>query len=371
LKKNMGIDLTAIVTTSAVLSMVIGLALQETLGNFIAGILIHVEKPFKMGDWILIDKIEAKVVGINWRTTKLLTFDNAFIIIPNGKIIKDSIINFNYPTSNYILKINVGVSYDVSPDKVKKTMLEVVKELTKNKFKKIGSEIHLIKYNDFSIDYEVRLWINDYSQKKRIEDEFMSKLWYAFKREKIKIPFPIRDVYHHKIIDEDEKNSKNQRKIELIKKVEFFNELSEEVIDKIAINSRLEKYGENELLFNKGDAGDSFFLIERGKIKLEINSNEIIIIGKGDFFGEMALFTGKARTARAIVKEEAVLLILDKEGFSKILLKDEKILNKISQIVVKRECENKDFEKCEVIKKITMKESEMKMIQKIKSFFGI
>jgi len=371
LKKNMGIDLTAIATTSAVLSMVIGLALQETLGNFIAGISIHIEKPFKLGDWVLVDEIEGKVVGINWRTTKLLTFDNSFLIIPNGKIIKDSILNFNYPTSNNILRIYVGVSYEVSPDKVKKAIYEVISKMSRNNLKKMVPEVYLIKYNDFSIDYEIRIWIDEYVQKKRIEDEFLSNLWYSFKREDIKIPFPIREVYHHKETDVNEEEDINKRKISLIKKIEFFKELTEEVIEELAFNSKLKKYGSKEVLFEKGDKGDSIFLIETGKIRLEINENEKIIIGKWEFFGEMALFTGKSRTAKAVIEEEAEVLILDKKGFSEILLKNDKMLQKIGEIVAKREKENEKFKKNVKEDEIMVKESETKIIQKIKKFFGI
>ncbi|MBF0568344.1 MAG: mechanosensitive ion channel [Nitrospirae bacterium] len=125
LKIQFGIDLTPIITTSAVFSMVIGLALQDTLTNLIAGVVLHIETPFRINDWIRVKETDGKVVEINWRTTKLLTRTNDYLVIPNGNIIKDTILSVNYPTPNQIMSLFVGVDYETPPNKVKQVIASV------------------------------------------------------------------------------------------------------------------------------------------------------------------------------------------------------------------------------------------------------
>lgn len=172
LKMQLGIDLTPLLTTSAVISMVIGLALQDTLSNFIAGIVIHIERPFKYGEWVLVNGIEGKIVEINWRTVKILTFSNDFLVIPNSAVVKDSIINFNYPTPNHLHTLEIGVSYDEPPNKLKAAAKEIAMDIP-YVLKQPEPIITLVKYNDFSIDYEIKLWINDFGKKNLYQMNFL------------------------------------------------------------------------------------------------------------------------------------------------------------------------------------------------------
>lgn len=379
LKIEMGVDLAPLFATSAVVSMVIGFALQDTLTNFIAGVVIHIERPFKIGDWVLVNSVEGKVVEINWRTVKVLTFNNDFLVIPNSNIMKDSIMNYNYPTSKHIMSIFIGTSYDDAPNKVKKVLGSVLKN-NPRVLELPRPEVWVVNYNDFSIDYEVRMWIDDFGKKKVIENELMTNIWYAFKREGIKIPFPIRDVHHHhsERITEIEKEKKEiEEKAIILREVEFFNDFSKDIIDKLAEKAKKIIYAKAETLFRQGDEGESFFIINKGQVLVTINAKEVATLDKG-FIGEMSLFTGKRRTATVKALSDSEFLVLDKDGFSDIIMQNEDIAEKISEIIVKREIQNENMKKAYKNKAISRaKQKEMErikkdtMLNKIKNFFNI
>ena len=97
-----------LLTTSAVGAVVIGFALQDTLGNFFAGLAIQVEKPFRVGHWIRVGDFEGKVQEVTWRATKLLTKAGQFVIVPNSVAAKDPILNYSEPTVPTRLEIEIG-----------------------------------------------------------------------------------------------------------------------------------------------------------------------------------------------------------------------------------------------------------------------
>src|SRR5688500_4881437 len=116
-------------TTSAVGAVVIGFALQDTLGNLFAGLAIQVEKPFGVGDWIHVSGQEGRVQEVTWRATKIRTKDGNFVIIPNSLISKDKIINYSQPSKLLRLEFPISLDNEALPNRVKdlamKTMLEL------------------------------------------------------------------------------------------------------------------------------------------------------------------------------------------------------------------------------------------------------
>ena len=107
-------------TTSAVGAVVIGFALQDTLGNMFSGLAIQVEKPFRVGHWITVGPYEGIVSEVTWRATKLRTKAGNLVILPNSFISKEAITNYSEPTSPTRLEVDVGVSYDVPPNQVRR-----------------------------------------------------------------------------------------------------------------------------------------------------------------------------------------------------------------------------------------------------------
>lgn len=183
----------ALVATSAVTSLVLGLALQPILGNFFAGLVISLERPFRINDWIKVGDTEGRVVEITWRTTHLRTRDNDNLVIPNSQIANQELINYFYPHPLHLERIEVGAHYKTPPYRVKQAILDAVSEVS-SVLEKPSPEVFLLDFADSAITYEARVWIEDIAHKPRIANQVRSQIWEKFHRRGITIPFPIRTL---------------------------------------------------------------------------------------------------------------------------------------------------------------------------------
>jgi small-conductance mechanosensitive channel len=186
-------DLAPLFTTSAVTSLVLGLALQPILTNLIAGVVIAIEKPFRLNDWIKVGDIEGRIVEITWRTTHLRTRDNDNLILPNGKISEERILNYYYPNPMHMARILVGAHYSAAPYRVRRALLESVAGVV-GALEKPSPDVQVRDYQDSAILYELRVWISDIADVDRIKSDLRARIWESFKLHGITIPYPIRTL---------------------------------------------------------------------------------------------------------------------------------------------------------------------------------
>lgn len=187
------LDVTPILATSAITSLVLGLALQPILGNFFSGLVISLERPFRINDWVKVGDVEARVVDITWRTTHLRTRDNDNVILPNAEIANQEILNYYYPHPLHLERIHVGVHYRTPPYRVKSALLAATRQV-KAVLEKPSPEVYVNEFGDSAIDYELRVWIEDIAQRPRIASDIRAEIWEEFRRRGITIPFPIRTL---------------------------------------------------------------------------------------------------------------------------------------------------------------------------------
>src|SRR4029077_11105908 len=116
-----------IVATTAVGAVVIGFALQDTLGNLFAGLAIQIEKPFGVGHWVTIGGKDGLVSEITWRATKIRTKAGNFVVVPNSVLSRDTITNYSEPTRETRLEVMVGAGYDAPPNEVKSVIVAALR----------------------------------------------------------------------------------------------------------------------------------------------------------------------------------------------------------------------------------------------------
>ncbi|MFZ5950726.1 MAG: mechanosensitive ion channel family protein, partial [Candidatus Rifleibacteriota bacterium] len=122
LSNSYNIDITPLLTTSAVFTMVLGLALQDVLGNLFSGLSVHISPPFRIGDWIKIGSFNGKVVESNWRATTLRLYNGAQLVIPNNQIARGEIINYSDNSGTMFNELEVGLPYGVSPERIRRIL---------------------------------------------------------------------------------------------------------------------------------------------------------------------------------------------------------------------------------------------------------
>ena len=187
------VDITALVATSAVTSLVLGLALQPILSNFFAGLVVSLERPFRINDWIRVGEHEGRVIAITWRTTHLRTRDNDNLVIPNGKLADERVLNFYYPHPMHMERIKVGASYKVPPYRVRRALLESVVGVA-GALDKPSPEVYVLSFDESAVLYELRVWTEDVAQSPRIASDIRARVWEELKKAGIPIPYPTRTI---------------------------------------------------------------------------------------------------------------------------------------------------------------------------------
>ena len=188
----LGINIAPLLGASALVTAVVGFALQGVLGNLLAG---HVaaRRPLRRpGDWVAIGDIEGEVIQTNWRETRLRTIGGHIMVVPNSTVASATIHNMSRPTPLRRHRINVGASYSDAPGDVIDALVEsalAVPEVLREP----APSAYLVEYKDFGINYALRFWTNRYYDRTPVEGDVMRMIWYQFKRRGIEIPFPMSD----------------------------------------------------------------------------------------------------------------------------------------------------------------------------------
>ena len=187
------VDVTPLVATSAVTSLVLGLALQPILSNFFAGLVISLERPFRINDWIRVGDHEGRVVSITWRTTHLRTRENDNLVIPNGKLADERVLNYYYPHPTHMERIKVGAEYRVPPYRVRRALLEAMAGVP-GALDKPSPDVYVLSFDENAVMYELRVWIDDIANAPRIGSDIRARIWEEFKKAGIAVPHPIRTL---------------------------------------------------------------------------------------------------------------------------------------------------------------------------------
>jgi small-conductance mechanosensitive channel len=305
-------------TTSAVSAVVVGFALQDTLGNAIAGLAIQSEKPFNIGHWISVGEHQGRVAEVTWRATKLRTKTGNFVIVPNSEAGKVAITNYSEPAAPTRLSVDVGVSYDAAPNVVK----AAIKEALANCPLVLEAPAPDAMINDFaasSIVYRVRFWTNDFELDEEAADQVRSSLYYAFKRKGIDIPYPIQVEYSKEppVVDEAAASAERER---LLAGIDLFAPFGEADRATIAARMQSREFADGERIVREGQSGQSMYIVAAGQVRvvLEATKSQVATIGAGGYFGEMSLLTGDPRTATVVAEGDVRVLEIDADVFRQI-----------------------------------------------------
>jgi len=380
LKVMLNLDLSPIFFTSAAVTLVIGLAMRDLLSNLFSGITLNMERPFRTGDWVMAGSQIGEVVNTTWRATRIKTLDGDFVIIPNATISTEQIINYHAPSKLHARHLEVGVSYEASPNKVKDVMVKAALE-TDGVLKKHSPVVWLKDFGDFSITYELKFWIDNYGLYNEIEDEVRTRIWYSFKRNGIQIPFPIRNVYLRSISREDEQTLREREITEnmaVMSSIEILKPLNRDELWELSSKAKARYYGRGEVLVRQGESGDSFFIIKDGAAEVSIVDERgkvsvVAHLAREGFFGEGSLLTGEQRSATVTAVEDTEVIVIEKSSFADILTRKPGICRSLSRILQSRLKEL--AEKRAVLEEIPEEEVEVEsssvLLKKIKDFFGL
>jgi small-conductance mechanosensitive channel/CRP-like cAMP-binding protein len=324
--------------TSTVVSVIIGLALQDTLGNFFAGLSIHIEQPFHILDAIRIGDMLGRVEAVTWRTTAIRTNNNSVILLPNSKVAREAMEIHPFNSLNRRV-FSFPAPYTIPPQKVISIVRQTVRTVTNVAPEKIPI-VRIANFSDSSITYEVLYWVKDYMWIHDIDAKIRENIWYIYSRNQIDIPFPIR----HVLLEQQEARAKSEDDgyDHVIASVDIFEPLTFEEREAVVKSLVKYAYAPGEAIIRCGDPGDSMFIICRGKVEVQLPSSngglkQVAVLEPGNFFGEMALLTGEPRNADVYALDEVEVLEIRKPVIQQLFSDNAELADALSHKITERQ----------------------------------
>jgi CRP-like cAMP-binding protein len=315
--------------------------MQETLSNIISGIALEIGKPFKVGDWLVVEGQHAEVVEVNWRSTKLRTNDDIYLDIPNKAIVGSTIRNLTYPTRQHGIRLRIGFEYSVPPNFVK----DCLQHATVTAFgvaTQPPPKVFLKDFGDSAIIYEIKFTMEDEARYNDICDSIRTNIWYEAQRHGLRIPFPIRtlQIDRRKPDVEDpvaaaRMSARKQPILQLLDDAQF---------DKLLHCARLQRFGRGEKVIVQGECGQSMFIVLAGEAEVLVRAGgaetRVATLRTGDAFGEMSLLTGEPRSATVLARTDCELWEIDKTTLGEILQENAALVERLGELLARRRLEN-------------------------------
>src|SRR5258707_757430 len=315
-------DVKEFLTGGAVLAAVIGLALQETLGNLFSGIALHLEGAFDVGDVLHSGEYVGVVENVSWRATRMRGFNNQTLVLPNSVTARERLEVFPHGNLNARV-LQLGIDYNVAPA----TVIDIVSQAAAHVdgvarelpcFTRVGA------FADSSVIYEIKYHTRDYGHRDRIDADIRKAVWYALHRNKISFATPVR-AFQTYTPPESRHEVAPDEVLARLREVDILSPLSEDSRQSIAAGTRVHFYSKGETILRHGAAGDSMFAVHSGTASVRLPDDsregwhEVAQLGPGTVFGEMALLTGETRTADVVAVNDVKALEIGKDALQPIL----------------------------------------------------
>jgi small-conductance mechanosensitive channel/CRP-like cAMP-binding protein len=334
------VNLGALFTTSAIFGVILGLALQDTLGNFFAGISLQADRPFQVGDVITVgaQRHTGVVEEISWRAIKIRTFSNHVVLIANSNAAKEPIEVCPHDNLN-ARHVFFNTLYSDSPAKTIHVVREAVRE-AENVSTKVAPTVRIRNLGDNGIDYEVKYWLEDYAKYNDTDALVRQRIWYAFRRAGLNFAFPTRTLFLERHAGAAQRDGDGGAIVERLSAVDIFAPLSVEETGMLAQAAVRHVFAPGEMVIRAGDPGSSMFVVHNGKVRVQVSENgrarTVATLNEGDFFGEMALFTGEPRTANVVALEETEVLEIGHAAMKRVFDTNPDLVESLSFIMAER-----------------------------------
>lgn len=349
LKEN-GFNVTGLLATSAVVTAVIGLSLQDTLGNILGGVAIQFDRSIRVGDWLQLDDVVGRVVEIRWRHTSLETRDWETLVVPNSVLVRNRFRVIGLRQGQPVQQrrtVEFPVDFRYSPTQV----IEAVESALRSQpIRAVAADPQpaclLLAFEDSFARYGVRYWLTNLNGEDAIDSEVRTHIYFALRRAGIPLSIPAQAVFLTQDTAE-RRASKAQREITervaALRSIELFTPLQPEELERLAPRLVPTPFRAGEVIARQGERADCLFLLISGNAHVIVESHgsasKVAELGAGSFFGEMGLMTGEPRSATVAAASDVACLRLDKRAFEEILQDRPAIAEEIAQVLAQRKTE--------------------------------
>ena len=326
------------ITTSAVLTAVVGLALQNTIANLFAGIVMHMDGAIGAGDWVQLGQRVGRITQIRWRSTILRTTDGDNLIVPNGQFTQQDVYNYSRPTPRHRRSVQVSFGYQHPPNEVRQILVAAARGAP-GVLPDPAPDSFLADFGDSGVLYKVRFWIDEFPRRNEVEGEVRSRIWYAARRAGLEIPFPTRTV--HMVGAGAMPEGSLAERAAALRQIDLFATLEPTELELLARGARPVRFAVGEPIIRQGEGGDSLFIIAAGEVLVSLGqggvNQTVTTLRAGDFFGEMSLVTGEPRSATCSARSDVLCYVIDHDALRTLLAERPQLAEHLSSLLAARQ----------------------------------
>ncbi len=383
-----GLDLSSIVTTSAVITGVLAFSLQETIGNILGGVTLQMDDSIRVGDWIQVGELVGRIVDIRWRSTAVETRNWETVIFPNSLLTKREFSILGRRTGEPIQWrrwIWFSVGLDTSPRRVTRVIEEALRKANvRHVASRPAPDCITMDINDSVVRYAVRYWLTDLAVDDPTDSAIRSRVYAALKRAGIRLALPGQQLH---IVSEDEHQEARQRlqnieqRVALLRGVGLFRSLDEDELQKLAGNLLYTPFVADDVVTAQGATAHWLYILVDGAVEVVLDSGSgrrrtlaRLEAGHRDsYFGEMGLLTGAPRTASVIAVTDVECYRLSRDGFEEVLTARPAIAEEISTIIAERRADLAVAQNQldEAAHEAMSKTEQREILQRIRRFFSL
>lgn len=383
-----GVELSSLVTTSAVITAVIAFSMQDTLGNILGGIALQLDNSIKKDDWIKVDDVVGRIVDIRWRSTAIETRNWETVVIPNSVLMKNKFLVLGRREGQPVQLrrwIWFNIDYSASPSQV----IDVVERAVRNAdipgvAANPAPNCVMMNFDDSAGRYAMRYWLTDLFKDDPTDSMVRAHMFAALQRAGLKPAWPRQNLH---LIKESEKLAEQRHqehiseRVGLLKQLDLFAQLSDEELRTLAERLIYAPFARGDVLTRQGAVAHWLYIVARGEAEavLEAADTPRKVVGKieaggtGSFFGEMGLLTGESRSATVIAASDVLCYRLDKAAFEDIIHARPAIAEEISHIMAERRVglESARHDLDEASRLAAKQQHQGEMLSRIKEFFRL
>jgi small-conductance mechanosensitive channel/CRP-like cAMP-binding protein len=324
----LGLPVTGLVATSGALAIVLGLAIQSTLSDVFAGIVLNTTEPYHIGDWVSVDGVEGKVLEMNWRATHLLTSHGNVVIVPNSVAAKAKITNSSRPVALH----GVSIALQISPEERPATVLGALERAVAGSkmVLQTPAPYALIKKASInSIEYEVTVYIDDMGKSVVVTNQLYDLCHRHLTAAGIELwPLSVPRPPRHDAADSRQR---------LLSQVDLFGALKGEEIEALSGRLSRHEYEANQVVVKSDEVMDYLMIVESGVLSVMVTGLsgpvESARLGPGDSIGEAGVLAGLPVQAQVTALTRALIYRLDKADLTPLLKNRPEIGQQMCQLL--------------------------------------
>ncbi|GMV39123.1 MAG: hypothetical protein AMXMBFR64_08390 [Myxococcales bacterium] len=378
-----GVNLSGLIATSAVLTAVIGLAFQDTLGNVMGGLVLQTEGTLRVGDWIRFDDVVGRIVDVRWRYTAIETRNWETLVIPNGTLVKNKVMVLGRRTGMPTLWrrwVWFNVDFRFPPQEV---IDAVNAALVAAPIPRVATEpaphALCMDLGESAARYAVRYWLNDLAVDDLTDSAIRARIFLALKRAGIPPAIPAAARFVSQTTERDERQAVRfrQRCKEAIAATELFSHLPEEDRAVLADGLRYAPFTRGEVITRQGAEAHWLYLLRHGEVSVRVTQDgiekEVNHLGPGDFFGEMSLMTGERRLATVVALTDVECYRLDRHVFEQIIHNRPQLAEEVGNVLAERRLKlvavRDDLDHEAAARRLAQTRTDV--VKRIRTFFGL